>query len=133
MERRIVDDNERVWPKFGDEALLEPAGDKVMMATSSEGDRRQPLFAALCHDEVDAPFFAVARNFAMHKLAACRPTMRTIGMCFKAALIHIHHVVRAVLGDPFTKTPQKPHSFIVIYLRIARRFFYEYSAAVRHG
>lgn len=102
VEGRVVDDDERVWSQFGNEALREPAGNELMMAASGEGDRGEPFLASLRHDEVGAPLFMIARHLAMHLDATLRPAMGAVALRLKAALIHVNDILRAMFGDPFT-------------------------------
>ena len=124
VEWRIVDNDERVRLQLWDQALLEPSGDEVMMATSGEGERGQPFFAALRHDEIDAPFFVITSDLAMHFRSAPCPAMRAVALCLKAALIHVNNILRAVFLDPFAQGTKVSHSGSGMTFSVARRFFY---------
>ena len=49
--------------------------------------------------------------------------MRAVRVIGKAALIKIHHIGFAVLGDPVTQRAQEGNSFFVMTFSVSRRFF----------
>jgi len=73
-----------------------------MRATGLKQHRRQPVRAALRHDQVGAAV-VFAADPPKNLPAADGPAMRAVGIAGKSALVKIHHVGFAVLGDPMTQ------------------------------
>jgi hypothetical protein len=85
--------------------------------------RRDPLISALRHDEVGA-LAIIATDFAMDFLAAFCPSVRTIAVRRKAALIKVDDVLCAVLLYPMPQRAQVFYSATGTTFRVPRRFFY---------
>ncbi len=106
MERCVVHDHQAVWLQGRQQHLFDPGGDGQMCATGFKQHRRQPVRAALRHDQV-SPAVVFATDPPEDLPAADGPPMRAVGVARKSALVKIHHVGFAVLGDPKTQRAQK--------------------------
>jgi hypothetical protein len=93
-----------------------------MRASGFKQHRRQPIRAALRHDQIGAVMVS-ATDPAKDSLAADGPALRAVGVALKAAFVKIYHVVFAVFGDPKAQCAQERYSFFVTTFRISRRFF----------
>lgn len=105
VERRIVHHHQAVWPQGGQQHLLDPGGDGQVRASGFKQHRRQPVRAALRHDQIGA-VMVFAADLAKDPLAADRPAMRAVGVALKTAFIKIYHVCLAVLSDPKAQRAQ---------------------------
>ena len=93
-----------------------------MRATGFKQHRRQPVRPALRHDQIGT-VMVFATNPAEDAPAADSPPVRAVGVAGKAALVKIHHVGFAMLGDPMTQRAQERNSFFVMTFSVPRRFF----------
>ncbi len=106
MERCVVHDNQAVWLQGRQQHLFDPRGDGQMCTTGIKQHRRQPVCPALRHDQVGAAM-VFAADPTEDAPTADGPSVRAMGVAGKAALVKIHHVGFAVLGDPMTQCAQK--------------------------
>lgn len=102
MEGGVIHNYEAVLPQGGQQHFFDPRGDGQMRAAGFKEHRRQPVRAALRHDQIDA-FAVVAADPSKNLFAATGPPMRSVSMVGKSALIEIHHVGFAVLSNPMTQ------------------------------
>ena len=122
MERCVVHDHQAVWLQGGQQHFLNPSGDGQMCATGFKQHWRQPVCPALRHDQVGAAM-VFAADPPEDLSASDGPSMWAVGVAGKSALVKIHHIGFAVLGDPMTQRAQKRNSFFVMTFSVARRFF----------
>lgn len=132
VEGRVVHDDEAVWPKLWQQALLYPRAHGVMRAATLKQHGRKPFFAALRHDEIGA-LAIIAADFSKDFFAARCPSMRPIAVFSKATFIEINHVIAAVLLHPVPQTTQIVYSATGMTFRVPRRFFYASPAHASHA
>lgn len=123
MKAGIIHHDDAGRMQLRQQHFLKPLIDGFGVAASSEQHGREPFFSALRHDKVGG-FAIIAADQAKDFLPNGRPTVWPVALRPEATLIEIHDILRTVFLHRLTQVLQKPHSFVVIYLRISRRFFY---------
>jgi len=106
VERCVIHNHQTVGPQGGQQHFFDPGGDGQMRATGFKEHWCEPVGPALRHDQIGA-LTVVAADLAQYLPATAGPTMGTVAMAGKTALVKIDHIGLAVFGDPKAQTAQK--------------------------
>ena len=123
MKWRVVHDDKALRPERGQQHLPDPCCHRQMCAACFEQHGRNPVSVSLRHDEIGS-FMVSAGDSAKDLVAPRRPAMWPVSAGLKTALVEIHDILPAVLGDKGAQLPQKCDSLLATTFTIPGRFFW---------